>query len=277
MIQESNIIAMPNAKINLGLNISSKRKDGYHNIETVFYPLNLTDKICISILSDDSDFQFSLTGMELDSKPGDNLVEKAYRLLKEDFKLAPVKIELFKTIPVGAGLGGGSSDAAFTLKLLNDLFRIGLTNTKLELYASRIGADCAFFIRNKPVFATGIGNIFTEVDLNLAGYSWVLVKPDIHVSTAQAYANVVPAKPAVSLTEIIRKPLSSWKDYMKNDFEPSVFRQFPQIATIKQKLYEDGAIYASMSGSGSSVFGIFEKLPKNATMFDNSSVFVGNF
>ncbi len=277
MNQEWNIIAMPNAKINLGLNISSKREDGYHNIETIFYPLHLADKISIKILSYGSDFQFCLSGIELNSKPGDNLVEKAYNLLRADFKLPPVKIELLKIIPVGAGLGGGSSDAAYTLKLLNDLFRIGLTNSELELYASRIGADCAFFIRNKPVFATGTGNIFTEVDLNLAGFFWVLVKPPIHVSTADAYSRIEPAKPAVSLTEIIRKPISIWKDSMKNDFEPSVFKLYPEIAVIKQKLYDVGALYASMSGSGSSVFGIFDKLPENHSMFDNSSVFVGNF
>jgi 4-diphosphocytidyl-2-C-methyl-D-erythritol kinase len=277
MNHESNISVNPNAKINLGLNITSKREDGYHNIETVFYPVNLHDEIKIRILPEGSISQFHLTGIELDSKQGDNLVEKAYHLLTTNFNLPAVLIELQKTIPVGAGLGGGSSDAAFTLKALNNLFNIGLSNSELEGYASLLGADCAFFIRNKPVLATGIGNVFTEIELDLTGYTLVLVKPEIHVSTARAYANIAPIQPETSLKEIIKQPLSSWKDCMKNDFENSVFKQFPEIAAIKQKLYDTGAIYASMSGSGSSVFGIFDKLSVKPALFDNSSVFVSNF
>lgn len=277
MNHDSIISIKPNAKINLGLNIVSKREDGYHNLETVFYPIGLFDELKVKVLPENEVFQFQLKGIKLDSKPGDNLVEKAYRLLAADYKLSPVRIDLMKKIPVGAGLGGGSSDAAFMLKVLNDIFRIGLNNFQLEQYAAKIGADCAFFIRNKPVFATGTGNIFSTIDINLTGYSWVLVKPQIHVSTALAYANVVPASPEMSLTEIIKQPVSAWKSIMINDFELSVFKQFPEIATIKQKLYDAGALYASMSGSGSSVFGIFENAPGNITMFDNSSVFVGNF
>jgi len=272
-----NIIANPNAKINLGLHITAKRTDGYHNIETVFYPIELFDEVSIKIPTEHADFEFELQGLIPDSKAGENLVEKAYHLLASDFKLPPVSIRLKKQIPVGAGLGGGSSDAAFTLKCLNELFSIGLSNSELEYYASKIGADCAFFIRNKPVFATGIGNEFIPIDINLAGFYWQLLKPDIHISTAQAYANIVPVISSQSLLEIIRQPVSTWKYNLKNDFESTVFKKFPQISAIKDELYNSGALYASMSGSGSSVFGIYENKPEKITMFDNSLVFVGNF
>lgn len=254
------MITYPNAKINLGLNIVEKRPDGYHNLETIFYPINLQDALEVTKLDDEKEYSLTLSGTPIEGETDDNLVVKAYRLLKADYPdMAPVNIHMFKHIPTGAGLGGGSSDAAFMIKLLNEKFHLNISIEKMEEYASRLGADCAFFIKNQPVFASGIGNIFEPVQLSLKGYYLVLVKPDIFVSTKEAYALVKPHKPAVSLKEIVRMPVETWRATMKNDFEESVFARYPEIAAIKDKLYDMGAIYASMSGSGSSVFGIFRE------------------
>lgn len=254
------MITYPNAKINLGLNIVEKRPDGYHNLETIFYPINLQDALEVTKLDDEKEYSLTLSGTPIEGETDDNLVVKAYRLLKADYPdMAPVNIHMFKHIPTGAGLGGGSSDAAFMIKLLNEKFHLNISVEKMEEYASRLGADCAFFIKNQPVFASGIGNIFEPVQLSLKGYYLVLVKPEIFVSTKEAYALVKPHKPAVSLKEIVRMPVETWRATMKNDFEESVFARYPEIAAIKDKLYDMGAIYASMSGSGSSVFGIFRE------------------
>ena len=254
------MITYPNAKINLGLNITEKRPDGYHNLETVFYPINLQDALEVTRLEGNGDYALKVSGVPIEGEPDNNLVVKAYRLLKEDYPSLPsVDIHMFKHIPTGAGLGGGSSDAAFMLKLLNEKFKLNIGTEKLEEYAARLGADCAFFIRNKPVFATGIGNLFEPIELSLKGYYLVLVKPDIFVSTKDAFSHIVPKRPEQSLKDIIRMPVETWKDVMKNDFEDSVFVKFPEIAAIKDKLYDMGAVYAAMSGSGSSVFGIFRE------------------
>ena len=229
------MLCFPNAKLNLGLNIVSKRPDGYHNLETVFYPIPVQDALEIVPAEQ---FSFAQTGIPVDGTAEQNLVVKAYRLLQERFQLPPLSIHLLKAIPFGAGLGGGSSDAAYMLKLL-------------------LGADCAFFVRNQPVFATGIGNLFEPIELSLSGYHLCLVKPDVAVSTREAYAAIQPQQPAESLKEIIREPVAHWRDRMINDFEASVFPQFPQIQAIKEQLYTEGALYASMTGSGSSVFGLF--------------------
>ena len=222
------MITFPNAKINLGLNIVEKRPDGYHNLETIFYPIKLQDALEVTRLQDDTaPFKLHVSGTNLEGTAEDNLVVKAYRLLKDDFQLPPIDIHLFKHIPTGAGLGGGS-------------------------------ADCAFFIQNKPVFATGIGNLFHPIDFSLKGYHLVLVKPNSSVSTREAYANIIPCKPETSLLEIIKQPIETWRESMKNDFEYSVFLSHPEIAAIKDKLYDLGAVYASMSGSGSAVYGIFK-------------------
>lgn len=252
------MITFPNAKINLGLNITEKRPDGYHNLETIFYPISLEDALEITVLNS-SEHRFSLhqSGLEIAGVPETNLVVKAYKLLDEKFHLPPVDIYLYKNIPSGAGLGGGSSDAAFMLKLLNEKFRLKLSDETLEEYAAILGADCAFFIKNTPTFAEGIGNLFSPVTLSLKGYQLVLVKPDIFVSTREAFAQIRPHKPEHSLREIITVPIDQWKDYMVNDFEESVFPQHPAIGKIKEDMYNEGAIYAAMSGSGSSVFGIF--------------------
>jgi 4-diphosphocytidyl-2-C-methyl-D-erythritol kinase len=249
------MICFPNAKINLGLNVVSKRPDGYHNIETIFYPIPVQDALEVVSAKADS---FSQTGIPVDTPAANNLVVKAMNLLKAHYPLPPLEVHLLKAIPFGAGLGGGSSDAAFMLKLLNDFLQLAIPVERLEEMASALGADCPFFIRNTPVFATGTGNQFAPVSLSLKGYSLCLVKPDIAVSTPDAYAMVTPRPPAKSLKEIIQTPVSEWKHTMINDFEESVFTKYPQIKQIKEELYEAGAVYASMSGSGSSVFGLFD-------------------
>ena len=267
------MITFPNAKINLGLNVVEKRPDGYHNLETVFYPINLQDALEVNQLENsDVPYRLRVSGAPLDGSPEDNLVAKAYNLLNELYHLPPVDIHLFKHIPTGAGLGGGSSDCAFMIKTLNEKFRLGLSIEEMEKHAARLGADCAFFIQNQPVFATGTGNIFERIKLSLADYHLVLIKPDISVSTREAYANIRPHRPETSLKEIIRLPVEKWKNCMKNDFEESVFLSHPEIAAIKDRLYDIGATYASMSGSGSAVFGLFKKRVENI-----DEVFAGCF
>lgn len=252
------MLVFPNIKINLGLSITEKRPDGYHNLETVFYPVALEDALEIRT-SPNTDRKFTLHqyGMEIAGNPEENLVVKAYSLLDREFHLPPVEIHLYKHIPSGAGLGGGSSDAAFMLKSLNDYFQLGLSEERLEVYAATLGADCAFFIKNKPTYAEGIGNLFSPVELSLSGYQIMIVKPDVFVSTREAFANIHPHRPEYPVKEVIRRPVAEWKDTLLNDFEASVFPCHPIIGEIKEKLYQQGAIYAAMSGSGSSVFGLF--------------------
>jgi 4-diphosphocytidyl-2-C-methyl-D-erythritol kinase len=254
------MITFPNAKINLGLNIIEKRSDGYHNLETVFYPIPLEDALEIN-LATNSQHKFNLhsSGIAIQGKPEENLVVKAYLMLDEKFNLPPIDIHLYKHIPSGAGLGGGSADAAFMLKSLNEMFSLDLSTEELERYATGLGADCAFFIRNRPTFAEGTGNIFSPVSLSLKDYQLVVIKPNVSVSTKAAFANIKPRKPLHSLKEVITRPITEWKELMINDFEESVFPQYPEIGEIKEKLYQQGALYASMSGSGSAVFGVFDK------------------
>ena len=255
------MITYPNAKINIGLNITERRPDGYHNIESVFYPINLQDAVEIKTIEGEEpqgEYKLKVSGTILDGTPDDNLVVKAYQLLRKDFNFPAQKIHLYKHIPVGAGLGGGSSDAAAIIKMLNEKFALGLTSEQMQNYAVQIGADCPFFINNTPVFATGIGNIFTPIEFSLHGKTILLVKPDIFVSTRDAYALVKPSPAAIPLTEAIKQPISEWKQIITNDFEKSVFAKYPEIAAIKDKLYDMGALYASMSGSGSAVYGIFD-------------------
>lgn len=252
------MITFPNIKINLGLSITEKRPDGYHNLETVFYPVALEDALEI-ITNPEAQQKFTLHqhGMEIAGNPENNLVVKAYLLLDKEFHLPPVEIHLYKHIPSGAGLGGGSSDAAFMLKLLNEHYNLQLSDNQLEDYAATLGADCAFFIKNTPTYAEGIGNIFSPIELSLKGYRIMIVKPDVFVSTREAFANIRPHRPEYPVREVIRRPVAEWKDTLINDFEASVFPQYPVIGEIKEELYHQGAIYASMSGSGSSVFGLF--------------------
>ena len=252
------MITFPNAKINLGLNITEKRPDGYHNLETIFYPIPLEDALEACPRKEGPGcYSLSQSGLSIEGDAENNLVVKAYKLLDETYHLPPVDIYLHKHIPSGAGLGGGSADAAFMLKLLNRMYRLNLTDDQLETYAARLGADCAFFVRNQPTYAEGIGNIFSPVELSLTGWQLLLVKPDILVSTRDAFARIRPRHPERNLRDLISQPVESWKDYMINDFEESVFPQFPAIGDIKTELYRLGAVYASMSGSGSSAYGLF--------------------
>lgn len=255
------MVTFPNAKINLGLDVVARRPDGYHNLETVFYPIPLCDILEITPTeeSDAPEYTFTMYNAMFDGDDNDNLVIRAYKALAADHKLPKVKMSLYKNIPTGAGLGGGSADAAFTLKMLNSMASLGLSTEKLEEYAATIGADCAFFIKNEPAYATGIGNILTPTSCDISGYTLVLVKPDIHISTKDAYALVKPAAAETPLTEIVSHPVDEWRGVMKNDFEKSVFAKHPSMENIKEKLYAMGAVYASMSGSGSSFFGIFKE------------------
>ena len=269
------MVTYPNAKINLGLFVTEKRPDNYHNIETVFYPIPLCDEIECEI-SESNTTTITISGMNIDGDSNDNLIIKAYNQLKRQYQIPAVSIHLKKNIPFGAGLGGGSADAAFTLKLINHFFSLGLSDAQLEIEAAKIGADCPFFIKNQPVFASGIGNVFTPIDLSLKGYYILLVKPSIHVSTPNAYKSIVPCKPSFDLQQINNIPLSLWKHHIINDFEKPVFYQYPEIEQIKNSLYNIGAVYSSMSGSGSSVFGIFENKPIVTNLFQNYFVW-GDF
>ena len=265
------MLVFPNAKINLGLFVIEKRSDGFHNIETVLFPIPLFDALEV-ISPCHEEFCLHIHDIQIDGTPNDNLVYKAYELLKNDYGLPNIRVDLFKKIPFGAGLGGGSADAAFMLKLLNEKFFLNISDEKLEGYARRIGSDCACFIKNKPVFAYEKGDKFRPVDLNLSGYQLVLICPPIHVSTKTAYQNITPKAKMLNssplqeyfdLRNISMIPVNEWKNYIKNDFEPSVFLQHPILSDIKQKLYDLGADYASMSGSGSAVFGLFSKNVNN--------------
>ncbi len=262
------MIVFPCAKINLGLNIVSKREDGYHNLETVFYPIPLYDALEIKYMDEIFPSQVAcdlkVTGNAVECDEQNNLVVKAYNLLAEDYKLPRVHAHLYKHIPSQAGLGGGSSDAAFMIRLLDERFRLNIGNPEMEKYAARLGADCAFFIEAEPAYAEGIGDELMPVDGpkgNLNGYYLAIVKPDIAVSTKEAYAAITPTATSKSCREIVRQPIETWKEELVNDFEAPIFKLHPELAEIKAKLYQQGAKYAAMSGSGSALFGIFETEP----------------
>ncbi|MDR1581751.1 MAG: 4-(cytidine 5'-diphospho)-2-C-methyl-D-erythritol kinase [Prevotellaceae bacterium] len=259
------MISFPCSKINLGLNVISKRDDGYHNIETVFFPVHgLTD--VLEIVESDK-FSFTQTGINVDSTTENNLCVKAYRILEKDCNLPPVAIYLHKVIPPGAGLGGGSSDAAFTLTVLNKMFELDMSHEQLKFYATVLGSDCAFFIDNVPSKASGRGELLEPVKINISGLYLLIVKPDIHVSTKEAYTNITPRTPDLSVTDIIKLPVEQWRGKLHNDFEKSIFPLHPAIAEIKEKMYEHGALYSSMSGSGASVFGLFSESNTQVTQF----------
>ena len=254
------MIAFPNAKINLGLNVVSKRDDGYHAIESCFYPIPWYDSLEVI---EATSFSFHSYGLGIPGDPNNNLCVKAYQLLKEDFDIPPIELHLLKQIPMGAGLGGGSADGAFTLKLISDLFDLGLTTSMLESYALKLGSDCPFFIQNQPSIAMGRGEELHPIELDLSGKFLGIYNPGIHVSTKEAYEGIVPQETDVPISEIIPQPLSVWKNLLGNDFEKSIFPNHPTIAQLKEEMYEAGAIYASMTGSGSTVYGIFEKSLKH--------------
>ena len=267
-----NMILFPNAKINIGLNILSRREDGFHNLETIFYPLAIRD--ALEVVEADQ-MKFTSSGLEIPGDAMDNLCLKAYYLLSKDYKLPPVHIHLHKNIPIGAGLGGGSADASFFIRLINQKFELGMDALQMEGYASKLGSDCAFFIQNKPAIAVGKGDQLQTINLDLSSYFIMVVMPQVQVSTSDAYRGVRPATMASSLADLIKLPIEAWRVAIKNDFEPSVFLQYPIISEIKSKLYSAGALYACMSGSGSSVFGIFEKELKLPDLEQYNKVFYG--
>ena len=262
------MVLFPNCKINLGLHINEKRIDGYHNIETVFYPVDLKDVLEVVTLNKSNSTEslpidFSSSGISIPGDTANNLCIKAFQLLKKDFpNIPPIQMHLHKIIPMGAGLGGGSSDGAFTLKLLNEKYQLNLSQKQLIVYAAELGSDCPFFIINQPCYATGRGEIVTPISLDLSAYKFVLVHPSIHINTKWAFEQLTPSNPTVSIKKIIDQPIKTWKEQLINDFEAPIKKQYPIIQEIKNTLYQNGAIYASMTGSGSTVFGIF---PSNLT------------
>lgn len=271
------MVVTPNAKINIGLDIVSRRADGYHDIVTVFVPVPWCDILEVDAADGASD-ELVVLGRGVDCPPEKNLVMKACRALRNSIDFPPVKIQLTKIVPDGAGLGGGSSDAAFTVMAINELYNLNLSAEEMAQVLSGVGSDCPFFVYNRPMLATGTGTTMTQIDLDLHGKYIVLVKPaNSAVSTAQAYAGVTPKEPQQQLEELIKLPIAQWQGQVKNDFEPSVFAKAPAIAEAKAKMMQLGAIYAAMSGSGASVFGIFDEPVSDAVVeeiFANCDTFV---
>ncbi|AFK02763.1 4-diphosphocytidyl-2-C-methyl-D-erythritolkinase [Emticicia oligotrophica DSM 17448] len=272
------MLTFPNAKINIGLNIVEKRSDGFHNIESVFYPVEWCDALEILPNQDQTANEaiFQSTGLSIPGNESSNLCLKAWHLLQDQISTPPT-IHLHKVIPMGAGLGGGSADGAFTLRMLNEVYQLNLSNDQLKDFARKLGSDCAFFIENKPVFCYNKGDEFEDFSLNLKGKFIVLVNPDIHISTAEAYSGVSPQKPEISLKTALSEPISNWKTIVKNDFEEKLLLKYPTIAEVKESLYVAGAVYASMTGSGSTVYGIFENEIDLKNQFPNFAIWQGFF
>ena len=271
------MIVYPNAKINIGLNIINKRTDGFHNIESCFFPIELND--ILEIVESDSENTFQSTGIPIPGRSENNLCLKAWHLLNKDFKIPFVKIHLHKQIPIGAGIGGGSADGAFALKTISEIFNLNLSVEQLEKYAAQLGSDCAFFIKNSPAFAEARGEVLSELKIDISGTYLALVNPGIHVGTADAYAGISPKIPKKKLSELILEPIATWQSNVVNDFEAGVCLKHPKIKKVKDNLLESGAIYVAMSGSGSSVFGIFQKKPNKdlAAKFPEMFYWEGNF
>lgn len=266
------MITFPIAKINLGLNVVERRQDGFHNLETVFYPVQIKDALELTIMNphfpSPTDCDIKISNISIEGDEQRNLVVRAYQLLKQDFHQMPrVHAHLFKEIPTQAGMGGGSSDCAYTIKLLNEMFTLGLSDQQMMAYAARLGADCAFFILSRPAYAEGIGELLQPIDLDLSNYYIAVVRPDIPVSTKEAFSLIKPKKPAKCCRDIVMQPIETWRDELVNDFEESVFALHPEIGAVKQRLYELGAVYAAMSGSGSALFGLFKEEVNLADFF----------
>lgn len=276
------MITFPCAKINIGLNVVAKRPDGYHDIETVFYPIPLYDALEIKLMDDrfpsTSPCDLKVTGNAIDCDEQDNIVVKAYNSIAAEYKIPRIHAHLYKHIPSQAGLGGGSSDAAYMIRLLDERFRLNMGNAEMERHAARIGADCAFFIASEPAYATGIGDVLSPADTpkgNLNGYHLVVVKAPVAVSTKEAYSLITPHKPQLCCRDAVRLPIEQWKECLSNDFEGPAFQAHPVLADIKDKLYALGAAYAQMSGSGSAMYGIFKKEPHiGSEAFEGAQVFV---
>lgn len=270
------MIVFPNTKINIGLNIVARRPDGYHNLESVFFPIPIQDALeVIEQPAGAPSCQFRQYGIAVDCPPDKNLVVRAYQLLASHFSLPPVSVFLDKHIPTGAGLGGGSADASFMLRLLNEKFQLHLSSLQLQQYAVQLGADCPFFIPNVPAYVTGIGEVMQPLALSLSGWWLVVVKPNVFVSTRVAFAHITPKPSAFPLSSLPSLPVTQWRNRVVNDFEESIFPQFPVIAAYKEALYQAGAVYASMSGSGASLYGLFAQQPAAnlATLFPDHSFF----
>lgn len=267
------MISFPNCKINLGLRILNKRDDGYHAIESILFPIPFNDILEIVKSDKSNETIFTTSGLKIPGNKDENLCLKAYNLLKTEYELPPVHIHLHKIIPMGGGLGGGSANASFTLILLNDLFKLNLSKDKLSFFASQLGSDCPFFIFETPQYATGRGEILEPVDIDLQGYYLVLLNKGIHVGTQEAYRTVNPKNQYVSLKNIISLPIEKWEKFLINDFEESIFLNYPSLSSIKKYLYEQGAEYAAMTGSGSTMFGIFKKDPSSIPFNINQNGF----
>ena len=263
------MLVFPNAKINLGLQITERRADGYHNLLSCFVPIGWAD--ALEVIPAER-FSFTSSGLPIPGDPANNLCIRTYDALKADFGLPPVQMHLHKIVPIGAGLGGGSSDAAFALKLLNTRFGLGLSPLQLENYARPLGADCAFFVQNRPMYCTEKGDVFSDINVDLRGFHLVLVYPNLAISTAEAYAGVRPRQPETPLHDLLAAPIETWKELVQNDFEESLFPNYPVLADIKQQLYDLGAVYASMSGSGSTIYGLFSAPPNTADAFARYTV-----
>ncbi len=262
------MVSFPHCKINLGLRIINKRPDGFHNIETCFYPVPWTD---ILEIIPASSFSFANTGIVVGSKVEDNLCVRTYRMLQKDFNLPPVAMHLHKIVPMGAGLGGGSSDATHTLSMLNHIFELGLPLDKLRYFAAQLGSDCAFFVGRQAMIGTGRGELLAEVNVSLSGKFLIIVKPDVQIPTAEAYQQVVPSNQDISIREIVEgQRLEDWRHTLVNDFESGIFKRYPVLKEIKDALYAKGALFASMSGSGSSVFGVFNGFVDLKKSFEGS-------
>lgn len=260
------MITFPIAKINLGLNVVEKRPDGYHNLQTVFYPVPIQDVLEVQVMDEafpsSYDCDLKVTNINIDGDEQRNLVVRAYQLLKKDFPTLPrIHTHLWKGIPTQAGMGGGSSDCAYMMLLLDRQFHLGLTNEQLISYAAQLGADCAFFILSKPCYAEGIGEKLQPIEVSLSGYYIAVVRPDIPVSTKEAFSLIHPHYPAQNCRETVMKPVETWRETLVNDFEESVFALHPEIGAIKEQLYDMGATYAAMTGSGSALFGLFREQP----------------
>ncbi|MBN2683378.1 MAG: 4-(cytidine 5'-diphospho)-2-C-methyl-D-erythritol kinase [Bacteroidales bacterium] len=252
------MIVFPHAKINIGLNVIRKREDGFHDIESVFYPINLCDSL--EFISSKKT-KICTSGLNINTLKSDNIVTKAYNLIKEDYDLPNLSIHLHKVIPFGAGLGGGSSDAAFFIKDLNSFYNLNISKSRLEEYAATLGSDCTFFLQDKPAFVTGRGEKINSINIKLTGYKLLIVKPDIYISTPEAFTGIKPALPKIRINESITKKPETWKDFIYNDFESHIFEKHPKLKLIKSEFYKSGAIYSSMSGSGSTIFGIYKEKP----------------
>ncbi|MEO6167416.1 MAG: 4-(cytidine 5'-diphospho)-2-C-methyl-D-erythritol kinase [Chitinophagales bacterium] len=274
------MISFPNCKINLGLRILNRRADGYHNLISVFYPVQWCDAL---EFIESAVFSFESGGLKIDGSAEDNLCAKAYRLLQKLYALPPVMIALLKNIPMGAGLGGGSADGAFMLKMLSEYFKLNLSGVELKSHALQLGSDCPFFLENKPKLVTGKGELLETIAIDLSAFHAVIIYPEIAINTASAFreyakaANKIAPDALVNFREVLKLPILQWKDFLLNDFEPVVVKQYPEIGRIKKQLYDAGALYASMSGSGSAVYGIFQDKPDPVSIVKNGRTYTGKF